>query len=74
MRVFIESLISHLPEAKLLFNHTEGMLDPGPDSRLLSVTRSIFVRELSTIVALLVDQDARLGRGLGDDIMLARIG
>jgi hypothetical protein len=64
MRVFIEPLIAYLPKAKLLLNHTEGMLDPGPDSGLLSVTRSILVREFSTIVALLVDQDARLGRGL----------
>ena len=74
MRVFIEPLISYLPETELLFNHTEGMLDPGPDSGLLSVTRSIFVRELSPIVALLVDQDTRFGRDLCDHILLARIG
>ena len=74
MRIFIEPLIAYLPKAKLLFNDTEGMFDPGPDSRLLSVTRSIFVREFSTIVALLIDQDARFGRGLGDDVLLTRIG
>ena len=74
MRVFIEPLIAYLPEAKLLLNHTEGMLNPGPDSGLLSIARSIFVREFSTIVAFLVDQDARFGRGLGDDVLLPRIG
>ena len=74
MRVFIEPLIAHLSEAKLLFNHTEGMLDPSPDSGLLPVARSIFVRELPTIVAFLVDQDACFGRGLGDDALLPRIG
>ena len=74
MRVFVEPLIAYLPETKLLFNHTEGMLNPGPDSGLLSVARSIFVREFSTIVAFLVDQDARFWRDLGDDVLLARIG
>ena len=74
VRVFIETLIPYLPEAKPLFNHTEGMLDPGPDSGLLSVMRSIFVRKFPAIVAFFVNQYARFRRGLGDDILLARIG
>ena len=72
MRVFIEPFIAYLPEAKLLFNHTEGMLDPGPDSGLLSVSRPIFFREFAAIVAFLVDQDACFGRGFGDDVLLVQ--
>ena len=74
VRVFIQTLLAYFPEAKLLLNHTEGMLYPGPDFGLLSITRSILVRQLSTIVPLLVDQDACFGRDLSDDLLLARIG
>ncbi len=74
VRVFIEPFISYLGEAKLPFYHTKGMLDPGPYSGLFPVPRSILVREFSTVVALLVDQDARIRRSLCDDLLLACIG
>ena len=45
MRVFIEPSISHLPETKLLFNHTEGMLDPGRDSGLLAILLKVAVSQ-----------------------------